>query len=874
MKRATYTALRAIVLLWAIWQLVPNSAQAQTTRPPIYISFLWHMHQPIYFPGETVNQTASANHYSYNLFDIFNSRTGAYTNWPKDAVQRGANSNLPNFGAQVSFSGSLIENLNNLECRGRGFSNWKSSWIASRSLRTSLNNPRLDLVGFGYHHPLMPLCDPLSIRKQIQKHRTAITSNFTGSYSKGIFTPENAFARHIIPSLVQEGIQWALVDNIHFDRAAAGYPWNSGGNIYQANGADVRNPNPNDWVQLNNLWAPTRNSAAWGRRPHFVQYTDPETGREWRMIAVPADRYLGNEDGRGGFGALSYESVMSQLEAYNTDAQHPILIVLHHDGDNYGGGSDSYYNGNWNNFISWLQANPNRFKCTTVQDYLQMFPPDTADVIHVESGSWAGADAGDPEFKKWNADPSSCYSPDRNSWGVIAAGMNFMQTAWQQDSTNARVKDAYEKALNAQASDYWYWDGSENGIWDSHPTRAINSAIALARPVINRANDATGPYVHLPQREAYNPGSQEYSALQSSKVSIWTYAFDLNGLSSVTLKYRLDNDGVIPVRSPANETYSGGQGVGEWQSIPMTGTYIAARTTPMPSFKAKEYYASILNLNNQLIDYYVEAVDSVGNVTKSVIQHVKVAASNTLASSYTDCGGAAVPIPPAIDPNITPTVVTDCGGVVPPTDTNQVAIGISWIPQFPTTRDTITIRIGGATQAAKLHWGVNGYTLPITAYRPVGSVLFQGTGPAVQTPFAAINNAQVAKIKIGPFNQTAQRVNVLNFVINYADNTWDNNNNANYNIPISLPSAINSPLKNTECVLLPNPAFDKVECISNEGIAQIDVLSLGMRNIYSYQYNDSPNTVIVPLHTLPAGIYICKVQLSNGKTVVQKLVKN
>jgi len=850
MKRAIFNSLRAAMGLLFILGISPQNAYSQS-NPPIYISFLWHMHQPIYFPGETVNQTASANHYSYNLFDIFNSRSGPYTNWPKDAVQRGATANLPNFGAQVSFSGSLIENLNNLESGGRGFGNWKSSWVSSRTLRTSLNNPRLDLVGFGYHHPLMPLCDPLSIRKQIQKHRNAITTNFTGTYSRGIFTPENAFARHFIPSLVQEGFQWALVDNIHFDRAAVGYPWNNGGNIYQPNGADVRNPNPNDWVQLNNLWAPTRNSAAWGRRPHFVQYTDPETGREWRMIAVPADRYLGNEDGRGGFGALSYQSVLSQLEAYNTDPLHPILVVLHHDGDNYGGGSDSYYNGNWNSFISWLQANPTRFKCTTVQDYLQLFPPDTADVIHVESGSWAGADAGDPEFKKWNADPNNCYSPDRNSWGVIAAGMNIMQTAWRQDSTNLTIRNAYERALNAQASDYWYWDGSENGIWDSHPTRAMNAAVSAVRPLINRANDATGPYIHLPQRETYNPGNLEYSAQQSSKITIWTYAYDLSGLQSVTLKYRIDSDGSIAVRSPANETYAGGAGVGAWQSIDMTGTYIAATTNPLPTIKAKEYYAHILNLNNQLIDYYVEAVDSLGNVSKSVIQHVKVGALNTLATTYRDCGGA---VPNPVDPNVVP-------------------IGVSWIPLNPTSEDTITIRIGGASQAAKLHWGVNGYTLPIAAYRPAGSILFNGTGPAVQTPFSAIDTSHIERLKIGPFNVSSQNVNVLNFVIAYANNTWDNNNNANYNTTISRPNSVikDSPSATS---LFPNPATETAILSVSTGILEFEVLNFGFQNVCSKTFQDHPKSCVISLNGLASGIYVVKVKTTDNKTHFLKLIKN
>lgn len=62
----------------------------------------------------------------------------------------------------------------------------------------------------------------------------------------------------MIPALTAEGLEWVLVDNIHFDRAAAGYPYSTSGNLYEPNKADVQNPDPQDWVQLNNLWAPTK----------------------------------------------------------------------------------------------------------------------------------------------------------------------------------------------------------------------------------------------------------------------------------------------------------------------------------------------------------------------------------------------------------------------------------------------------------------------------------------------------------------------------------------------------------------------------------------------------------------------------------------
>jgi alpha-amylase/alpha-mannosidase (GH57 family) len=144
-----------------------GSEKDANTNPPIYIAFLWHMHQPIYFPYESIVQTQLNNRYPYSVFDIHNQRWGPYTSWPKNAVSKGITANLPHFGAQVSFSGSLVENLNNLENYGNGnFTNWKSHWNSIKNQKTSLNNPRLDLVAFGYFHPLMGLIDYTDIRKQ------------------------------------------------------------------------------------------------------------------------------------------------------------------------------------------------------------------------------------------------------------------------------------------------------------------------------------------------------------------------------------------------------------------------------------------------------------------------------------------------------------------------------------------------------------------------------------------------------------------------------------------------------------------------------------------------------------------------------------
>jgi hypothetical protein len=654
-------ALLAFALVAMPW------APAHAQHYPIRFGFMWHMHQPIYYPYETPVQTDAAGRFSYSVVAVHNQRFGPYTTWPGDAVQAG--SSLAHLGAQVSFSGSLIENLNALEAAGVNggmWNNWKAGYRQAVAGDTALGNPRLDMVAFGYFHPLMPLLDEQDIRMQIRLHKHLYGQTWTGgpAYSKGIFPAETAFAERIIPALVAEGIEWAIVDNIHFDRACLGYPHTTASNLFAPNRADQINPDPVDsggaWVQLNDLWAPSRVSAPFGYQPHYAQHVNPNTGQITRVIAVPAARYEGNEDGRGGYGAFLYDVVMDQYITYNTDPNHPMFVVLHHDGDNYGGGTDAYYHSNFQNMLNWVSTDPD-YEVSTVQDYLDRFPPAGSDVIHVENGSWAGADNGDAEFKKWLGDPDTGgWSPDRNSWAVLTAAKNRVFTAeaiapaasMQNVMTGAgtHTEKAWHWLLCGEASDYWYWDGTE--IWDSNVTRACNQAVAFADPVIAGQTDTVPPTIFLPQRDPYNPGGYEWgSTPEPSDFSVWTYAYDVSGLTSVTLKWRADLDGVNPLSSIQNETYAGGAEVTAWQSAVMTSADVPPPPGILvPTCRAPRYSAMITGQNDVLIDYYVEAVDARGNVAKSDIQHVWVGQSG--GSS----GGEVVtadPDPPVAGQNVT-----------------------------------------------------------------------------------------------------------------------------------------------------------------------------------------------------------------------------
>lgn len=636
-----------------------NAANFATAQEPIHVGFLWHMHQPTYRPGQTILQTENSGDFSFSVVDVHNQRGGPYTTWPRDAVQSGLG--LPHLGAQVSFSGSLIRNLNQLEAAGVNggqWNNWEGAYRQAANWQTSEGNSRLDMVNFGFNHPLMPLLDTRDIQMQIrlQKHVHTQTWGASVPFSKGIFPPETAFSTRIIPALVAEGIEWSIVDSIHLERVVENYPHTDGSNLYRPNKADQINPAipDNQWVQLNNLWAPSKVAAPFAYRPHNVQHVDPATGEISKIVAVPAARYEGNEDGRGGFGALQYEQVMEQYRQFNTDPNHPMFVLLHHDGDNFGGGSEAYYHGNFNNMVNWASSNAN-YDVSTVQDYLDRYPVNPNDVVHIENGSWAGADNGDPEFKKWlgDPDPVTGRSPDRNSWAVLTAAKNRVFTADDiAPATNldniingvgTSTERAWHTLLQAEASDHWYWDGTE--VWDSNVTLGSNQAVAHADNVINAfaGQETTAPSVFVPQRESYNPGGDEFGQTQPSDFEVWTYAYDVSGLDSVTLKYRVDADGTNPLSSIQNETYAGGSEVGDWISLDMTSSDVA--TPPgilTPTYRALRYGAMIEGLEDSLVDYYVEAIDGNGNIERTDIQHVFVGTADL------PTGGSGVTLGPAI----------------------------------------------------------------------------------------------------------------------------------------------------------------------------------------------------------------------------------
>ncbi|MBU6181305.1 MAG: hypothetical protein KGR46_00640 [Verrucomicrobia bacterium] len=741
--------------------LLPLAAFAQN---PIHVTYLWHMHQPIYFPYESVSQTDSNGRFNFSVRGVHDARTGAYGDWPKNAVQQSAD--LPHAGVQVSFSGSLMENMDGLYGQG-----WRSHYRWGRNgLRTTRNNPRLDLVGIAYHHSLMPLTTKEAMRMQVRLHKEAYKDVWDtgGSYSKGFWPPECAFDVNMIPALADEGIQWVIVDNGHFDRACQGYPWAPASSV-RPNKADQLNPNPADngseWVQLQNVWAPTRVSAPWGYQPRFVQYIDPASNpaspNVKKIIAVPAGRYEGNENARGGYGAFKPENVWGSNVAVNNDPQRPMLILCHSDGDNFGMLNADAYNGQHGNFLNMTRSNPN-FKHTSVQDYLELYPVPANDIIHVEPGSWVGIDGGTPYYDKWRENnPRDGEHPDLWSWSVLVAAANRVIHADNLESSYSMndvrwgigpdTAKAWRFYLQAETSCHWYWDFDRANPWDGNASRGANLAIAEANKVINRSpgTDRVGPTIWPPQRDIWNPGGLQFNEATpaSGNFTVFTFVDDVSGLQSVKLYWRTDNDGENPINEYDNELYAANPAKNSaWNVVDMTGDWyptVKGPQVPDPANRAMRYRAPINGQNNVLIDYFVESTDNKGNTSRSDIDQVWV-------GSNTGGGGG--------------------GG-------NGTSSAVTLVPSIPVAGLPLTVTYNPAGRglasatSVNIHHGSNGANwtaLPGVPMTKNGSVWnFTYTVPGNATTIA--------------------------MVFNSGGNNWDNNNNLNWNFSVDTQPPTSTP---------------------------------------------------------------------------------
>jgi hypothetical protein len=868
----------------------------------VHTSYLWHLQQPNYWP-----EISSWNSFEYqkvreqdwqkfnggnlyssglahplnDLYDIFSKpdRVAIYQFRAKDAVQ--SLLSFPEAGAQVNYSGCLIENINSLAANNQWgyYPGWESDFQTARNWTTSGGNPRMDMTGFTFHHALSPLISDEVLHKQIQAHKIIYGQTFgtIPSYSKGYWPAECSFSERIIQTLVEEGFDWTIVANSHLARTLNDYPL-----IFNNSGCNIDPPNRADKVSFNgtNWWGGTLDgrggqfAAPFCYQAHKAKYVDPNNGTEYIIDVVPMGDLLSYQNG---FSTMGTGDIDTYIAPY-TNPNQPSIVLMAHDGDNAWGGGFDYYN----NSVPGLAgaAAANGYTPTTIQQFLDDHPVPATDLVHVEDGSWFNAanDWGHPQFINWlwpmyssstyRFDPNG-WTEDARNWAVLTAAENRVQMAEdisapvnmqkvvQPDASASLAERAWYHLLPGYTSGYMYYGSSLD--MEVKQTLACNIATMFADSVLqnNTTNDLTAPSVFIPQRFPYNPGGVGFGPIygynqfnNASDFHVWTFAYDVSGIQSAVLKYRVDYDGINPLTQNENDTYVGGSGVSAWNSINMIQRIFPAGNVTsnpdihfflMPDYIADQYYAEIVGLSDTLVDYYVEVTDNAGNITKTPIQHVYVGSSNSGTGNQN---------------------------------------GVSWTPAFPTKNDTITVQVHNAPAAGKLHWGVtengNNWTTTNTVYWPTGSTLFGGIGPAIESDFTGPTSNNELSIKIGPFNDPIQVVDQVDFVVHYNNNTWDNNNGSDYHIPVSPITGVSTSFHvETKLAVYPNPSDDRIWFeISGKGTPPFSASIQDVTGRLLKRYTSNQFRTNVDISELKGGLYILHVRTHDGLSVTRTFTVN
>jgi hypothetical protein len=238
------------MLRFPVFSAVLAAATVLTSAQTVYVSRMWHNHQPTYWPEWNTNggqnqpteyawdsivlksgrsyAGSSAQHPENNLTDIFG------VDDRKNAYQSGPRNSLANLASIRRFLPQLL----GLAHRWRALARQRQParlrpWLVERQPRgPQLAHARrrapLDLVGFTYHHSLAPLLPKAVLRKEIQTLQAGLLEGMGRKLRslrplEGLLPHRDGLLHHMIDVLADEGYEWSIVASHHISRTCPTY---------------------------------------------------------------------------------------------------------------------------------------------------------------------------------------------------------------------------------------------------------------------------------------------------------------------------------------------------------------------------------------------------------------------------------------------------------------------------------------------------------------------------------------------------------------------------------------------------------------------------------------------------------------------------
>lgn len=566
-------------------------------------------------------------------------------------------------GLSISFTPALME----IARRLWGMS-WTQRWREAIGWRTASGAPRMEMLLTGFHflYGLLPwgqAADAL-VRWNVQYHQL-LMKEFWGDPApkqmKIFRPPEVGFSPEMVPALVKAGVQVVIVDSHHISRALKGYDASGMPNLPPPNKADQRNqsPYPANYYTSGKDGRNTKDVVPYSLLPHWLRYTDPSDGKEYKIIVFPM---TGGPSYISGYQDFPNE-VVQDIAKFAAQGR-PLVMGLDTDGDNAWGGGYSSYMESMPRLAHWMDTNGHQFG--TVQEYLTRFPVPADDVIDwVEPGAWPNADWGTPQLTRWLWPPVKMQGVpkpefDPSAWNFklqfhalltmavhwLLQGEAAMKKAvpgWELDMARVVKADtapdatplekAVQLVLRSFDSGHVYY-GTEPEFLHI-PVLAAKAAQDAARALMGQDASHIPPTIWGPSRFPWNPGGENRGEVYGWRSHVYGPEFDAYGfvyagagLKRVELKWRAASDGRT---SPGAENLSYGEAAGAWNSAKMElkDPYPQAEWSGLPQKdRVQELprmaHARVSPGTEKLVDYFIEAEDAQGRIQRSPIMHAFV----------------------------------------------------------------------------------------------------------------------------------------------------------------------------------------------------------------------------------------------------------
>lgn len=429
-------------------------------------------------------------------------KLGAYTSWPMQVANELQSWSGALGQIHVTMSGSVVNNVQNLQTLQNvaGWTNpsWGQSWSNTfNGVRTKNNNRTLDTIHFTGHHTMGPLVGPEYFLKDLLYQNVTLAQPYFlgGNFvsSKGYFPTELGFSDRLIPTLAKLGIQWSVIGNNHFSRTLKDYPYatyDAAGDtlVSPPNRADLRNTsNVGSWVakQMEHEQQVIVNKFPFASTPHWVRHVDPATGAVSQIAGIPVSQNGSWLEGWEGRTTVDEFVPFASLEPRQ-------FYVIAHDGDNPNGraGSLDTWQAGYNTTCS------GNGYCLGIDEYLRAHPIPANDIQHVQDGSWVDTrdSSSDPTWYHWrlpfliwkgqfadfNRVTGRNLAPKTNLKGVQEGATVSLEYGWHYLERNFA---ALQAALNyAKTAEQIWLDGHPNH-WS--PTTAMDRQVTYPGNQLN-----------------------------------------------------------------------------------------------------------------------------------------------------------------------------------------------------------------------------------------------------------------------------------------------------------------------------------------------------------------------------------------------------